>query len=94
MSIIDDLDPDGAAFIVELLAAHDRPLLADLSRDEVLTHDRYMRLHSAFANGLEFLPPDWEPTPRTLRIERLVDKVVRLWVEKYEALAGDAEQRD
>ncbi|WP_188726484.1 hypothetical protein [Pseudoclavibacter endophyticus] len=53
-----------------------------------------MRLHSAFANGLEFLPPDWEPTPRTLRIERLVDKVVRLWVEKYEALAGDAEQRD
>ncbi|CAG7844139.1 hypothetical protein USB125703_00364 [Pseudoclavibacter triregionum] len=80
MNVIDRFPPDGPReLFVELLAEHDPELLRQLHATGDPTPEQRQRVGEVLPMSFEWIGEDYEPTPRTRRIEQLLEAFYVMW---------------
>lgn len=64
---------------MEVLQEHDPGLLMELLQVEQPSPEQRHRVGEALGHALEWVGPDYEPTPRTRRVEELLNAFYVFW---------------
>ena len=79
MNTFDQLSCEDQDLLAEVLSSRVPDLIESFLNQDWPSREQSRRVDSAVGHSLEFVGEDYEPTERTLRLERLIGRDYDLW---------------